>query len=323
MDRKVYSLGEALIDFIPEVSGEPLKEVMSFKKAPGGAPANVAAAVAKLGCESYFIGKFGTDAFGDFLIDTLIATGVKDDCISRTDRAKTALAFVSLKKDGERDFMFYRDPSADMLLTNNDIHPSWFSKEDILHFGSISLIENPAKAATEFAILEARKNETLISYDPNLRLPLWPTPSIAKDTILEYLPFADIVKISDDELEFLTGTKDDDAVKELFVGNVKLIFLTFGSKGAKIYSKTENFFLESYKVNAVDATGAGDAFWGGVLCKLIEHKIDSRNIDEVINKDIMKDILRFANASGALTATRRGAISALPSTEEILNFIGR
>lgn len=324
MLNEVYTIGECLIDFIPEETGIALKDVKGFKRAPGGAPANVAVSVSKLGVNSKFIGKIGNDSFGDFLIQTLEDEGVGTSCISKTSEAKTSLAFVSLRKDGERDFMFYRNPSADMLITSDEINKDWFKKGDILHLGSISLIQDPSKSATESAIKYARENGSLISFDPNVRMPLWSSESYARETILKYLPYADLVKISDDELKFLTGGSDDSAVKKLFKGNVKLILLTCGKYGSTAYTQDKKIESKGFSVKAIDATGAGDAFAAGILYEFIKEGVNIDNFEKYIEDEkFLKDILIFGNANGALTTTKHGAISALPTLLEITKFINK
>ena len=171
-----------------------LKNVVGFKKEAGGAPANVACAVTKLGGSSAFIGKLGMDAFGDFLVDTLNEVGVDTQHVLRTTEANTALAFVSLKADGDRDFSFYRNPSADMLLTEDEIDGDWFAKRDILHYCSVDLIEAPVKYAHLKAIHAMKAAGGLISFDPNVRLPLWANHEQCRQTILQFIPLSHLVK---------------------------------------------------------------------------------------------------------------------------------
>lgn len=197
----IYCIGEALIDFIPLEKGKALKDVEAFMKAPGGAPANVAAAVAKFGGSSALITKLGYDSFGDFLVEKLEEAGVNTDKILRTEEANTGLAFVSLREDGERDFSFYRKPSADLLLTEEEIEESWFESNDILHFCSVDLVESPMKRAHLKAIRAAKERGTIISFDPNVRLPLWDSPEECRSTIQKFIPLADIIKVSHEELE--------------------------------------------------------------------------------------------------------------------------
>ncbi|MDU3724442.1 MAG: carbohydrate kinase, partial [Clostridium celatum] len=228
--KKVISIGEALIDFIPHEKGVALKDVSNFLRVAGGAPLNVAAAVSKLGGKSVMLTKLGVDGFGDHILEEVKPLGVDVSNVLRTKEANTALAFVSLKEDGERDFSFYRNPSADMLLNASEIKEEVFLEGGILHFCSVSLIDAPIKDAHRRAIELAKKNNCLISFDPNVRLPLWETPEACKEAILEFLPFANIVKISDEELEFITGIADEtEALNFLLQGAVEVIIYTKGT----------------------------------------------------------------------------------------------
>ncbi|WP_121611257.1 carbohydrate kinase family protein [Mesobacillus foraminis] len=314
---KLYSIGEVLIDFIPLQKGVPLRDVLSFERAPGGAPANVAAAAAKFGGESSIITKLGKDAFGDFLVEQLKNAGVKTDKILRTAEANTGLAFVSLKEDGERDFSFYRKPSADLLFKDSEIHPEWFVKGDVLHFCSVDLVESPMKFAHKKAIDAMKKNGGLISFDPNVRLPLWESKEQCRTAILEFLPEAHLIKVSDEELEFITGIKDAEAaIQSLFRGDVRAVVYTKGAQGADLYVKGNKFTSKGYSVQVQDTTGAGDAFIGGFLYKLLMAEAVPENIEEILSQNY-REILSFANASGALTTKGKGAISALPTKEQV------
>lgn len=317
---KIFTIGEALIDFISEQSGVELKKVNSFQKAPGGAPANVAAAVAILGGRSHFIGKLGQDAFGDFLVETLKNVGVGTDYIFRTNKANTALAFVSLKENGERDFSFYRNPSADMLLEESEICNDWFEAGDILHFCSVSLVDAPVRKAHIAAIEAVKKAGGFISFDPNIRLPLWEDHEEYKSIIREFIKYADVLKISEDELEFITGINNEEkAIQWLLSFDIKVLIITRGSKGASAYFGGYEINVEGFKVKAVDTTGAGDAFIGAFLYQILSNGID---INNMTYKSI-KDNLKFSNAVAALTTMNKGAISALPSLETVENFIDK
>ncbi|MCM3729497.1 carbohydrate kinase [Neobacillus cucumis] len=317
----MYSIGEVLIDFIPLQKGKALKDVLEFERAPGGAPANVAAAVAKYGGRASMITKLGNDAFGDFLLEQLQQAGVMTDKISRTSEANTGLAFVSLRADGERDFSFYRKPSADLLLHESEIEENWFEEGDILHFCSVDLVESPMKQAHVKAIRLAKDKGSIISFDPNVRLPLWEHPEACRKTILEFIPKAQLVKISDEELEFITGINEvDRAIQSLFVGDVKAVIFTKGSQGAELYVKGQQFQSSGFAVDVQDTTGAGDAFIGGFLYKLLEKNVRQQNLEEVLHK-YYQEILTYANASGALTTTGKGAISSLPTKEEIIQLV--
>ncbi|MCM8711218.1 carbohydrate kinase [Clostridium sp. SYSU_GA19001] len=318
--KKVFTIGEALIDFIPEQKGTALKDVSSFQKAPGGAPANVAAVVSKLGGQSAFIGKLGKDAFGDYLVETLREVGVKTDYIFRTHKANTALAFVSLREDGERDFSFYRNPSADMLLEESEIDKQWFGEGDILHFCSVSLVDAPVRKAHVAAIEAVKKAGGIISFDPNIRFPLWQDHKEYKNIICEFIKYDDILKVSEDELEFITGISEEEkAIQWLLSLGVKVILITRGSKGVSAYFGSNEITVEGYKVKAVDTTGAGDSFIGAFLYQICTKDIYINNI--AYNK--MKEILKFSNAVAALTTMNKGAISAIPSLEIVENFMMR
>ncbi|MDU4884839.1 MAG: carbohydrate kinase [Clostridium celatum] len=316
--KKVISIGEALIDFIPQEKGVALKGVSNFLRVAGGAPLNVAAAVSKLGGKSQMITKLGIDGFGDHILEEVKPLGVDVSKVLRTKEANTALAFVSLKEDGERDFSFYRNPSADMLLNASEIEEEVFSEGGILHFCSVSLIDAPIKDAHRKAIEFAKKHNCLISFDPNVRLPLWETPEACREAILEFLPFANIVKISDEELEFITGIADEtEALNFLLQGDVEVIIYTKGTNGAEFITKERKVFSPSFKVQAQDTTGAGDSFIGSFLYQVAE---GDNTLESLVNlpEDKVKEILTFSNATAALTVCKRGAIGALPTKEEVL-----
>ena len=316
----IFTIGEALIDFIPEQKGVGLKAVNSFYKSPGGAPANVAATAAKLGAKSYFIGKLGADAFGDFLVETLATVGVGIDYIQRTEVANTALAFVSLKEDGERDFSFYRSPSADMLLEEKEINSEWFHLGDILHFCSVSLVDAPVRKAHLAAIKAVKEAGGIISFDPNIRLPLWKDHIEYKNVIHNFLVYADILKISEDEIEFITGVKDEKiAIQWLLSLGLKILLITRGKNGVSAYYNDQEITVPGYSVSVADTTGAGDAFIGSFIYKLSISTVDINHI----SKDEMKEILSFSNAVAALTTTQKGAISAIPSRETVEKFLSK
>ncbi|MDF2924330.1 MAG: carbohydrate kinase [Paenibacillaceae bacterium] len=310
----VYTIGEALIDFIPVRKGVPLKDVEGFGKAAGGAPANVACAVAKLGGNSSFIGMLGEDSFGDFLLETLEGAGVDTRYVFRTGAALTTLAFVSLKEDGNRDFSFYRNPGADMLLSEQDVAGIPFKAGDILHYCSVDLIEAPVKHAHRLSIRHASEAGGIISFDPNVRLPLWPNQEDCRQAIREFIPFSHILKISDEELEFITEIGDEEAaLASLFTGRVEHILYTRGAAGATWVSRSGKVHVAGSKVHAVDTTGAGDAFIGAVLFQLQHRRLSLADWTE----NTARDILTFANAAAAITTTRKGAISSFPSHGEV------
>ncbi|KAK3426370.1 probable fructokinase-6, chloroplastic [Eucalyptus grandis] len=314
----VVCFGEMLIDFVPTVSGLSLAESPAFKKAPGGAPANVAVGISRLGGSSAFIGKVGEDEFGYMLADILKENNVNSEGMRFDPGARTALAFVTLRNDGEREFMFYRNPSADMLLEESELDYDLIRKAKILHYGSISLITEPCKSAHIAAAKAAKDAGVILSYDPNLRLPLWPSAESAREGILSIWEIADIIKISEEEISFLTKGEDpyDDAVvRKLYHPNLKLLLVTEGPDGCRYYTKDFSGRVKGLKVDAVDTTGAGDAFVAGILSQLA---VDLSLLQE---EDRLRDALKFANACGALTVTERGAIPALPTREVVLNTL--
>ena len=316
--KKVIAIGEALIDFIPHEKGRALNDVENFLRVPGGAPLNVAAAVAKLGGKSQMLTKLGQDGFGDAILNEVKPLGVDVSRISRTNEANTALAFVSLREDGERDFSFYRNPSADMLLSAEEICVEDFNEKDILHFCSVSLIDAPIKEAHRRAIEIAKEKGCLISFDPNVRLPLWKNPEDCRKAILEFLSLSNIVKISDEELEFITGIKDEkEALDFLLTGDVKVIIYTKGTNGAEFITKERVIFSPSFKVSAQDTTGAGDSFIGSLLYQVAEGEYSLEQLVG-LSEEKVQEILTFSNATAALTVCKKGAIGALPLKEEVL-----
>lgn len=322
-DRKLYCIGEALIDFIPKQKGKQLSEVLEFERVPGGAPANVAAAVAKLGGRSSFISKLGQDAFGDAIIKTLNEVGVDTSLVVRTTEANTGLAFVSLREDGERDFSFYRNPSADMLLEFDEIGDFSFAAEDILHFCSVDLVESPIKYTHAKLIDLILDQGGLVSFDPNVRLPLWDSKEKCRDTILEFIPKAHLLKISDEELEFITGITDEEkALKSLFVGNVEAVVYTMGANGARLITKQKDVWKAGFSVSVADTTGAGDAFIGSFLYQLQLKKIGVEQLVSIDEKEI-EQLLQFSNCCAALTTQNKGAISAIPTLKEMNQFLER
>ncbi|GFQ00331.1 probable fructokinase-6 chloroplastic [Phtheirospermum japonicum] len=390
----VVCFGEMLIDFVPTTSGLSLSEAPAFKKAPGGAPANVAVGIARLGGTSAFIGKVGEDEFGYMLADILKENNVNNEGMRFDPGARTALAFVTLTKDGEREFMFYRNPSLSAsfiqknsteklpmvpeqtwpanqnlwrariskvtealtlvaIVSDHQLAVWWNHERDsgirnkrepvgfgsrtdhrsrveaglrvlkdaeakIFHYGSISLITEPCRSAHIAATKAAKDAGVILSYDPNLRLPLWPSAESAREGILSIWDTADIIKISVEEICFLTNGEDpydDNVVRKLYHQNLKLLLVTEGPEGCRYYTKEFSGRVKGLKVDPVDTTGAGDAFVAGILSQL------ASDTSLFQNEDRLRDALRFANACGALTVTERGAIPALPTQETVLNAV--
>ena len=317
LNDALIAIGEALIDFIPDKKGCEFYEVGSFSPATGGAPANVCGAFSKLGGKSRMITQLGRDPFGDVITRTLNEAGVDTSCISYTDEANTALAFVSHTTDGKSTYSFYRNPSADMLFDPTDITAEMFDDCYALHFCSVSLGDFPMKDAHRAAITIARRQGAIVSFDPNLRFMLWDDKDELKRVIWEFIPDSDIVKISDEELEFITGTSDiNEALPLLFVGGVKLVILTKGKDGADCYSAAGSVSSVSTKVTAVDTTGAGDGFIGSFLWKLRTLGIGKDNLGDC-PLTVLKECLDFANRFCAISVQRKGAIPSYPEFREL------
>jgi fructokinase len=307
----VICFGELLIDFVALENGVTVDRASGFEKAAGGAPANVAVGLARLGHQSAFVGQVGDDPFGHYLGDVLKNEGVDVDGLRFHPNARTALAFVSLTENGERSFVFYRHPSADMLMTADDVSEDVIQRGKIFHFGSLTLIANESASATHHAVQVARETGLTISYDPNLRLALWDSEDDARQGLLAGFEYAHIVKISEEEVQFLTGT---DSIETLWRDPTQLIVVTHGANGATAYHrKATSVHVAGFAVNTVDTTGAGDSFVAGLLSGILQNPDDYH--------DKLEAILRFANACGALTTTARGAIPALPTVGQVADYL--
>lgn len=314
---RIACMGELLIDFVALESGVSVGEASGFEKKPGGAPANVAVAVKRLGSESAFLGQVGDDPFGHYLADVLKNEGVDVSGLRFSQEARTMLAFVSLAAGGERSFNFYRHPSADMLMTPDDVAKDVIESSDLFHFGSITMISSPAKEATLAAAEHAKNSGKLISYDPNLRLALWESEEVARAGMRLGLDYAHIVKISEEEMD--TVLNEGETIEELFVTfpQIKLVLLTHGADGSTVYTpKGKIARIAGFKVNSVDTTGAGDSFMAGILVGVLEQIGDSGDFNQLD----YKKLLRFANASGALATIGRGAIPSLPTRKVVEDF---
>lgn len=313
MLKGVLCLGEALIDFIPLDS-----ENLTYQKAPGGAPANVSVGISKLGGSAAFLGKVGNDVLGHFLRETLTDYGVDTRPMIFEDKARTGLTFVTLEPSGERDFSFYINPSADRFLTTEELDPLLFAQHKIFHFGSISLISEPAKSATLRAIDMAKETGMLISYDPNLRLGLWNSAEEAMEVILATLPHADILKVSEDELTFLTGCSTlEEGIEKL--PDLPLILVTLGGEGCMYRFKGQIRSVPAIQSKVVDTTGAGDAFVSGILYSINE---SSKALAEISAQEMAK-FIQFASVSGGLATTKKGAMTGLPTLQEITERLNR
>lgn len=304
----VICMGEVLIDFTALETGVSVGEVSRFQKNPGGAPANVAVAVKRLGGKSAFISQVGDDPFGYYLAGVLEREGIDLRGLRFNDQARTMLAFVSLDSTGERSFSFYRHPSADMLMRPEDVAFDVIDDYEAFHFGSITLISEPSKSATLAAVEYAQKQKKLISYDPNLRLNLWPDAESARAGLMIGFDYANVVKVSDEEVRFLTG---GDHIEALWRDSMKLLIVTHGADGSSAYTRDFSVHVPGQAVNTVDTTGAGDAFVGGVLTGLLKRSKRSRL--KFKDQASLAQLLYFANNVGALATTKRGAIPSLPT----------
>ncbi len=329
---RLVSLGEILIDFTPAgsgfdaESGNPL-----FVQNPGGAPANVLACFSKLGGSSAFIGAAGKDAFGFFLKDALEKAGVDCGAFVFKDDVLTTLAFVNLSPSGERSFTFCRKPGADTRISESDIPADIFESCSVFHFGSLSMTDEPARAATFAAIKRARAAGAIISFDPNWRPSLWPSDEAAANAMRKGLECADLLKVSEEEAVLISGEADRMKAGASLAETVPLVVMTLGAEGCIYFRKghtDEAQVLPTFPVNVVDTTGAGDAFWGAFLYFLLARNFagvaSESGLREAlpailssIDKSELLALCTLANAAGSLCASKKGAIPALPTLAEI------
>lgn len=308
--KRLLAIGEVLIDFVPAADEEGQ---VSYLPVTGGAPANVCAAFSRLGGPASLISQVGQDFFGDQIIRDLKMLGVDTAAVSRTSEAPTSLAFVTADPEGQGDYLFYRNPGADMLLGPDSICESLFEAAFCLHFCSVSLGDFPFRDAHVKAIEIARKAGLLISFDPNLRFPLWEDKEELRSVIRRFLPLADILKIASDELEFITGTKNiQEALPFLFSQGPRLVLYTKGADGAEIHSPQASVFSEIVPVRTLDTTGAGDAFAGSFLYQLAKRQVKREEL-EALDVRSLQAMLDFSNRYAAATTTRRGAAASYPT----------
>ena len=313
----VTALGELLIDFTD--SGESERGNRLLEANPGGAPCNVLAMLQKLGKQTAFLGKVGQDAFGDLLEQTLQEAGICTRGLRRDTRVHTTLAFVHTLSGGERSFSFYRNPGADVCLEAEELDEELLESCRIFHFGSLSLTDEPCRSATMEALALARESGALISFDPNLRPPLWDRPEDAKEWIAWGLARCDILKIADNELLFMTGEEDFDrgaAVLRQLYPNIRLLNVTAGAEGSRSYCGEHQVFEPACKKGGViETTGAGDTFCACVLNYVLEHGLEGLGERE------LHEMLRFANTAAYLVTTKKGAIRSMPEKEQVLALL--
>lgn len=308
--RRVAAIGELLIDFVPQQKGCALREVTHFERVAGGAPANVVTAVSRLGGSGVMISQVGEDAFGEHIIDVLRANGVDTHYVYKTKRANTGLAFVSLDATGNREFSFFRNPSADLFLSPEQIVPEMMADCAVLHFCSVDLVDWPVREAHRRAIELAQQAGMIVSFDPNVRLPLWESPAACREAIRAFLPYANIVKLSDDELEFVTGCRTEEEAAELLFGmNCEMLILTKGPDGSSVYTKTAQAHRAALPVKVVDTTGAGDSFIGSFLFQLVRDKVTLDRIAE-LSEQKLGEYLDFSARYASITCQQQGAVMA-------------
>jgi len=313
----VTAIGELLIDFTS--TGMDANGVMCYARHPGGAPANVLAANQKLGGNTAFIGKVGQDSFGIYLKNYLEQLGISTTGLMLSPDVHTTLAFVQLDQKGDRSFTFYRNPGADMMLAPEEVSDELIRNSNMLHFGSISLSKEPARSATLHAVQTAKDAGKMISYDPNYRPLLWDDVKDAQQVMRSCVQYADIIKVSEEEMMLLTGETDplQGAARLSEMGAV-LVLVSMGSKGAYYYLADKHGILPAYDVKTVDTNGAGDAFLGAV-----HYRLQDKTLDDIrqLPSSELEDIVSFANAAGSLTTTKSGAISAMPTRAEVEDCI--
>ncbi|MGN0691193.1 MAG: PfkB family carbohydrate kinase [Oscillospiraceae bacterium] len=313
----VVALGELLIDFTE--NGISSQGNLIFEANPGGAPCNVLAMLQKLGKKTAFIGKVGNDIFGGLLTEVVQSAGIDVTNLVTDSKVPTTLAFVHTLAGGDREFSFIRDPGADMMLRKDEIDEEILKSAKILHFGTLSSTHEGVREATRYAVDIAKESGALISFDPNLRTPLWNSLEDARREIVYGLEKCDILKISDNEIEFMTGSTDyDKAVRELMEKyQIKLAFATLGKNGSRAYNGDIKAECGVFKVDTIETTGAGDTFCGSTLNYILEHDINC------LTENDLEELLTFANAAAAIITTRRGALKVMPEKKEILELIGR
>ncbi len=311
----VTALGELLIDFTENGTspqGNPLLEAN-----PGGAPCNVLAMLAKLGHRTAFVGKVGADMFGKRLRQVVTDVGIDTSGLVEDNDVNTTLAFVHTLEDGDREFSFYRNPGADMMLTAEEVKKESVSDCRIFHFGTLSMTAEHCRKATEQSVALAKKEGALISFDPNLREPLWDSLETAKERTIYGLENCDVLKISDNEIEWLTGEKDYKKAAELLKNeyNIPLILVSLGKNGSLALSDAAFAEMPGYQVNTIETTGAGDTFCACILHYILEHGFRAYDVAD------LTEMLNFANAAAAIVTTRKGALAVMPGKEEVENLL--
>ena len=319
MEKKqfdVVTLGELLIDFTENGISDQGNQL--FEANPGGAPCNVLDMLTKLGKKTAFIGKVGNDMFGRRLKDSLEEVGIDTRNLVMDEEVHTTLAFVHTFEDGDRDFSFYRNPGADMMLTKEEVQDELIKSSRIFHFGTLSSTHEGVREATRHAIQVAKENGLIVTFDPNLREPLWKNLDDAKAEIEYGMSQCDVLKISDNEVEFMTGTNDYTAgvakIRERF--DIPLILVTMGKEGSRAYYDGRIVEAAPFlQENTIETTGAGDTFCASILNYVLEHGLENLTDEQLL------EMITFANAGASLITTRKGALRVMPEKQEVLDFI--
>lgn len=318
MSKTVLCFGEALIDFLNVgVQQDDILALNQFTQFPGGAPANAAVAVAKLGGKAKFAGQVGDDPFGHFLQQALVSYGVDTQFTHVHANAKTPLAFVFLDEQGERSFAFHRENTADMVFSQEQVDDIWFAQQPILHFCSNTLTAQPIADVTQFIVHKAVRQNSLISFDVNLRHNLWPSLSADKDLVNKFVMQSHLVKFAKEELEYLAGgnltdSRTDSYLAKCFSNGVKAIIITDGGNPIVIHTANKQLVVEPPVTNVVDTTGGGDAFIGAVLFGFSQS--DSQPIDD---GEFLRKLVSFASHCGAIAVSKQGAFPAFPGFDDV------
>jgi len=321
----IICLGELIVDMFPAEIGRKHTEVSAFRPVPGGAPANVAVAAARLGARSAFIGKVGEDIFGHWLADVLAREGVETRGMRFDPDARTTMNIMAQPDPHSYECLFYRNPGADTRLRQDELDRALLTATRAFHFGSLSLTDEPARSATQEAVRLARGGGALISYDVNYRPTLWRNPAEAVEQASAMLPQVDLLKVNEAELRLLAGSDDLEVGSQaLLARGPKLVVVTLGPEGSFFRTAAGGEHVPAFAVNTVDATGCGDAFIAALLWRLVQADDRRRSPAgerERLTPAYLRDSLRYANAVGALTATKQGVIPALPTAEEVESFL--
>ena len=317
----VICIGDILMDMVPDREGAAWEKIQGFQPVPGGSVANVSAGLAKQAVDTAFIGQVGEDPFGEMLVSSLKKSGVDVSQVKSDPGIRTTLAFVSIPEKGKNEFVFYRNPGADMMLSPGDINEEFIKQSKLLHFGSISITAEPCYSAVQHAVELAHSHGLLVSFDPNFRPRLWASREEARARIIECLQMVDIVKMNEEELEFITGTKElPRGAAMLLKRGPRVAMITQGERGSFFCNVTGHCSLCGWQVEVADTVGCGDAFMAGALRQilpLIKKGADPSRIGE----GRAKGVLEFANAAAALTARGKGAIDSLPTGKQVEAFM--